>query len=80
MLEATIDEINIADFEVIDLLVCAAGIRTNYTANAFRFAGYLKVYSLVSGNKVLGERGWQRMSSISCSSCQKIIAAEWPCS
>ena len=36
------------------LLVCAAGVRTNYTANAFRSAGYSKVYSLVGGNKVLG--------------------------
>lgn len=90
-IEVTMDEINLADFEVIDirepdevsaaplpcdhqhipmnellnnpsaidkdqavLLVCAAGVRTNYTANAFRSAGYNKVYSLVGGNKVLG--------------------------
>jgi adenylyltransferase/sulfurtransferase len=35
------------------LLVCAAGVRTQYTANAFRNAGYSKVYSLVGGNKVI---------------------------
>ncbi|MDZ8119356.1 rhodanese-like domain-containing protein [Pontiella agarivorans] len=89
-IDVVIDEINLADFEVIDirepdevakeplpcehqhipmndllgnpsvidkekayLLVCAAGVRTNYTANAFRSAGYSKVYSLVGGNRVL---------------------------
>ncbi len=88
-IDVTLDEINLADFEVIDirepdevakeplpcehqhipmndlignpsviekdkayLLVCAAGVRTNYTANAFRAAGYEKVYSLVGGNRV----------------------------
>ena len=88
--EVSIDEINLADFNVIDirephevvadplpcahrhipmnellnhpaqlekgrpyLLVCAAGVRTNYAANAFRSAGYEKVYSLAGGNKVL---------------------------
>ncbi len=35
------------------LLVCAAGVRTQYTANAFRSAGYSKVYSLVGGNRAL---------------------------
>ena len=35
------------------LLVCAAGVRTQYTANAFRSAGYDKVYSLVGGNRML---------------------------
>ncbi|QBG48121.1 rhodanese-like domain-containing protein [Verrucomicrobia bacterium S94] len=91
-IELTIDEIDLADFEVIDirepeevakdplpcrhrhipmndllgnpsvidkeqavLLVCAAGVRTNYTANAFRSAGYNKVYSLVGGNRVLAD-------------------------
>ncbi len=90
-IEVTLDQINLPDFEVIDirepdevaaeplpcehrhipmndllgnptaikkdqavLLVCAAGVRTHYTANAFRSAGYSKVYSLVGGNKVLG--------------------------
>lgn len=42
------------DKEKAYLLVCAAGVRTNYTANAFRSAGYNKVYSLAGGNKVLG--------------------------
>jgi adenylyltransferase/sulfurtransferase len=36
------------------LLVCAAGVRTQYTANAFRSAGYDKVYSLIGGNRMLG--------------------------
>ncbi len=35
------------------LLVCAAGVRTQYTANAFRSAGYDKVYSLIGGNRVI---------------------------
>jgi molybdopterin/thiamine biosynthesis adenylyltransferase/molybdopterin synthase catalytic subunit/rhodanese-related sulfurtransferase len=35
------------------LLVCAAGVRTQYAANAFRSAGYDKVYSLVGGNRML---------------------------
>ena len=35
------------------LLVCAAGVRTNYTANAFRSAGYSKVYSLAGGNRMI---------------------------
>ncbi len=35
------------------LLVCAAGVRTQYTANAFRAAGYDKVYSLVGGYAAL---------------------------
>ena len=35
------------------LLVCAAGVRTKYAANAFRSAGYSKVYSLVGGNRML---------------------------
>jgi rhodanese-related sulfurtransferase len=36
------------------LLVCAAGVRTQYTANAFRSAGYPNVYSLIGGNRMLG--------------------------
>ncbi|MEE9367685.1 MAG: ThiF family adenylyltransferase [Pontiella sp.] len=36
------------------LLVCAAGVRTQYTANALRSVGYKKVYSLVGGNRMLG--------------------------
>ncbi|MEI6891863.1 MAG: ThiF family adenylyltransferase [Pontiella sp.] len=88
--EVTIDEINLGDFQVIDireftevetaplpckhrhipmndllnqpqklkkdtayLLVCAAGIRTQYTANAFRSAGYSKVYSLAGGHQMI---------------------------
>ncbi len=35
------------------LLVCAAGVRTRYAANAFRAAGYDNVYSLVGGNRML---------------------------
>ena len=35
------------------LLVCAAGVRTQYTANAFRAAGYEKVYSLAGGNRMI---------------------------
>jgi len=35
------------------LLVCAAGVRTQYTANAFRAAGYRKVCSLIGGNRML---------------------------
>lgn len=35
------------------LLVCAAGVRTHYTANAFRAAGYGNVYSLVGGNRMI---------------------------
>ncbi len=35
------------------LLVCAAGVRTSYTARTFRAAGYNKVYSLVGGNRAL---------------------------
>ncbi|MDF7823660.1 rhodanese-like domain-containing protein [Pontiellaceae bacterium B12227] len=89
-IEVTIDEITLADFQVIDirephevavsplpcdhqhipmnellnnpatidkeqpyLLVCAAGVRTNYAANAFRSAGYNNVYSLVGGNRMI---------------------------
>ena len=89
-IEVTIEEITLADYQVIDireahevaaaplpcahqhipmndllnnpsaitkdkpcLLVCAAGIRTQYTANAFRSAGYNKVYSLVGGNRMI---------------------------
>ncbi|HEY5653311.1 MAG TPA: ThiF family adenylyltransferase [Pontiella sp.] len=88
--DVTIDEIELNDFEVIDirehheiadqplpcmhihipmndlmnnpeyldpektyLLVCAAGVRTQYTANAFRAAGHKKVYSLVGGARAL---------------------------
>ncbi|MDF7800570.1 ThiF family adenylyltransferase [Pontiellaceae bacterium B1224] len=91
-IEVTIDEINLSDYQVIDirepnevavsslpcdhqhipmnellnnpsainkdkayLLVCAAGVRTQYTANAFRSAGYNKVYSLIGGNRMLPE-------------------------
>lgn len=35
------------------LLVCAAGVRTQYAANAFRSAGYNKVYSLAGGNRMI---------------------------
>jgi rhodanese-related sulfurtransferase len=35
------------------LLVCAAGVRTQYTANAFRSAGYPKVYSLIGGFRMI---------------------------
>ncbi|MDF7808549.1 rhodanese-like domain-containing protein [Pontiellaceae bacterium B12219] len=88
--DVTIDEINLNDYQVIDirephevaveplpcnhlhipmnellnnpsaiekdqayLLVCAAGVRTQYTANAFRAASYNKVYSLIGGNRVI---------------------------
>lgn len=89
--EVTIDEINLRDYQIIDirepdevaatplpcehqhipmndllnnpaaidkdkacLLVCAAGVRTQYTANAFRAAGFNRVYSLVGGNRMIG--------------------------
>ena len=39
--------------ERTDVLVCAAGVRTRYAANAFRSAGYKKVYSLVGGNRMI---------------------------
>ena len=35
------------------VLVCAAGVRTQYTAHALRSAGYSKVYSLIGGNRAL---------------------------
>jgi rhodanese-related sulfurtransferase len=35
------------------LLVCAAGVRTQYAANAFRAAGYNQVYSLIGGNRMI---------------------------
>lgn len=38
------------------LLVCAAGVRTKYAANAFRAAGYSKVYSLIGGNRAFENR------------------------
>lgn len=44
---------NQIDKEQAVLLVCAAGVRTNYTANAFRSAGYNKVYSLAGGNRMI---------------------------
>lgn len=43
------------------LLVCAAGVRTQYTAHAFRSAGYNKVYSLVGGNRMIA--GYPRTST-----------------
>jgi len=42
------------DREQTHLLVCAAGVRTQYTANALRSVGYRKVYSLIGGNRMLG--------------------------
>jgi adenylyltransferase/sulfurtransferase len=44
---------SIIDKDNAVLLVCAAGVRTQYTANAFRAAGYNKVYSLVGGNRMI---------------------------
>jgi len=41
------------DREQTHLLVCAAGVRTQYTANALRSVGYRKVYSLIGGNRAL---------------------------
>lgn len=41
------------DKERTHLLVCAAGVRTQYTANALRSVGYKKVYSLIGGNRAL---------------------------
>lgn len=41
------------DREQAYVLVCAAGVRTRYAANAFRSAGYHKVYSLVGGNRMI---------------------------
>ncbi|NQU40353.1 MAG: ThiF family adenylyltransferase [Lentisphaerae bacterium] len=35
------------------LLICAAGIRTRYAANALRGLGYKQVYSLVGGHRML---------------------------
>jgi adenylyltransferase/sulfurtransferase len=39
--------------EQTHLLVCAAGVRTQYTANALRSFGFNKVYSLIGGNRML---------------------------
>ena len=41
------------DREQTHLLVCAAGVRTQYTANALRSVGYRKVYSLIGGNRMI---------------------------
>ncbi len=41
------------DKEQTHLLVCAAGVRTQYTANALRSVGYTNVYSLIGGNRAL---------------------------
>ena len=35
------------------VLVCAAGVRTQYVANAFRSAGYHRIYSLIGGNRMI---------------------------
>ena len=35
------------------VLVCAAGVRTKMTAEAFRKVGYMKVFSLVGGEPAL---------------------------
>ena len=39
--------------EETTVLVCAAGVRTKMTAEAFRKAGYVKVFSLVGGEPAL---------------------------
>ncbi len=41
------------DKESTHLLVCAAGVRTQYAANALRSVGYKNVYSLIGGNRML---------------------------
>lgn len=44
------DQIEMGEYTV---LVCAAGVRTKMTAEAFRKAGYMNVYSLVGGEPAL---------------------------
>ena len=39
--------------EETTVLVCAAGVRTKMTAESFRKAGYMKVFSLVGGEPAL---------------------------
>lgn len=54
-MDQLLNQPKLIDKEQTHLLVCAAGVRTQYTANALRSAGYQKVYSLVGGNRMLGE-------------------------
>ncbi len=53
-MEQLLNQPQLLDKERTHLLVCAAGVRTQYTANALRSVGYKKVYSLVGGNRMLG--------------------------
>ena len=52
-MDQLLDQPQLLDKEATHLLVCAAGVRTQYTANALRSIGYKKVYSLIGGNRML---------------------------
>lgn len=54
-MDQLLNQPQLIDKEQTHLLVCAAGVRTQYTANALRAAGYGKVYSLMGGNRMLAE-------------------------
>jgi molybdopterin/thiamine biosynthesis adenylyltransferase/molybdopterin synthase catalytic subunit/rhodanese-related sulfurtransferase len=52
-MDQLLDQPQLLEKEATHLLVCAAGVRTQYTANALRSVGYKNVYSLIGGNRVL---------------------------
>ena len=52
-MDLLLNQPQLLDATATHLLVCAAGVRTQYTANALRSAGYKNVYSLIGGNRSL---------------------------
>ncbi len=52
-MEALLNRPHLLNQDDAYLLVCAAGIRTQYAAHALRSAGFKKVYSLVGGISAL---------------------------
>ncbi len=54
-MDQLLNQPQLLDKDATHLLVCAAGVRTQYAANALRSVGYNKVYSLVGGNRVLNQ-------------------------
>ncbi len=50
-MDQLLNQPQLLDKTATHLLVCAAGVRTQYTASALRSAGYKNVYSLIGGNR-----------------------------
>ena len=52
-MDQILNQPQLLDREQTHLLVCAAGMRTKFTALELRKIGYDKVYSLIGGNRML---------------------------